>query len=251
MSFEATNTLEEKLAKAVNEPSARPDFYNELRNSEIYAIQGGQTPVQERTELTAGQSVQLLSVETNGKRYLPIFSSLTRMQDFIKEPVQYLAINALHFFELTKGADVLLNPGSAFGKEFSAREIESILDGSVFNAQEAYVVEKNTQTMIGPPSEMPTELLNELRTVFEERLKNVICAYIAQVFNPRTDNAPRTLIAVSYIGKGDHIIAEAGKVAENAVVQFPPIEFIELNGSSGLEGYFESNCKPFYLKETF
>ncbi|MEC0238546.1 enhanced serine sensitivity protein SseB C-terminal domain-containing protein [Paenibacillus dokdonensis] len=250
MSFEATNTLEEKLAKAVNEPSARPDFYNELRNSEIYTIQGGTTPVQEKTELTAGQSVQLLSVEMNGKRYVPIFSSLSRMQDFIKEPVQYLAINALHFFELTKGADILLNPGSPFGKEFSAREIESILDGSVFNAPEAYVVEKNTQTMIGPPSEPPSELLAELSTLFE-RLKNVICAYNAQSFNPRTDRAPRTLIAVSYIGKGDNIIAEAGKVAESVQVQFPPVEFIELNGSSGLESYFESQGKPFYLKETF
>ncbi|MCJ8013268.1 enhanced serine sensitivity protein SseB C-terminal domain-containing protein [Paenibacillus sp. KQZ6P-2] len=250
MSVEAANTLEEKLAKAMNEPSARPDFYNELRNSEIYAIQGGTSPMQEQTELSAGQSVQLISVEMNGKRYLPIFSSRARMQDFIKEPVQYLSINAVHFFQLTKGADLLLNPGSPFGKEFSAREIESILDGSVFNAQEAYVVEKNTQTMIGPPEEPPTELLNELSVVFE-RLKNVICAYNAQVFNPRTDRAPRTLIAVSYIGKGDNIIAEAGKVAENIAVQFPPVEFIELNGSSGLEGYFESNCKPFYLKETF
>lgn len=97
MSFEATNTLEEKLIKAVNEPSARPDFYYELRNSEIYAIQGGTNPVQEKTELAAGQSVQLLSVEMNGKRYIPIFSSLTRMQAFIQEPVQYLAINAVHF----------------------------------------------------------------------------------------------------------------------------------------------------------
>ncbi|MEC0368647.1 enhanced serine sensitivity protein SseB C-terminal domain-containing protein [Paenibacillus chibensis] len=251
MSFEPANTLEEKLAKAVSEPSARPDFYKELRDSEIYAIQGGTSPVQERTELTAGQSVQLLSVEMNEKRYLPIFSSLTRMQDFIKEPVQYLAINAVHFFNLTKGADVLLNPGSSFGKEFSAREIESILDGSVFNAQEAYVVEKNTQTMIGPPAEPPTELLEGLTTAFHERLKNVICAYNAQVFNPRTDRAPRTLIAISYIGKGDHIIEECGKIAESVQVQYSPIEFIELNGSSGLESYFENQCKPFYLKDTF
>lgn len=250
MSFEATNTLEEKLIKAVNEPSARPDFYYELRNSEIYAIQGGTNPVQETTELTAGQSVQLLSVEMNGKRYIPIFSSLTRMQAFIQEPVQYLAINAVHFFNLTKGADLLLNPGSPFGKEFTAQEIEAILNGSVFNAQEAYVVEKNTQTMIGPPAEPPTELLNELSKVFDS-LKNVICAYNAQVFNPRTDQAPRTLIAVSYIGKGDQIIAEAGKVAESVQVQYPPVQFIELNGSSGLESYFESKCKPFYLKETF
>lgn len=51
---------------------------------------------------------------------------------------------------MTKGADLLLNPGSEFGKEFTAQEIEAILNGSVFNAQEAYVVEKNTQTMIGP-----------------------------------------------------------------------------------------------------
>lgn len=251
MSFEPANTLEEKLVKAITEPSARPDFYNELRNSEIYTIQGGPSPVQEKTELTAGQSVQLLSVEMDGKRYLPIFSSLTRMQDFIKEPVQYLAINALHFFNLTKGADVLLNPGSPFGKEFSAREIESILDGSVFNAQEAYVVEKSTQTMIGPPSEPPTELLEGLNTLFSDRLKNVICAYNAQVFNPRTDRAPRTLIAISYIGKGDKIIEECGKVAESVQVQFPPVEFIELNGTSGLESYFEGQSKPFYLKETF
>jgi hypothetical protein len=251
MSFEPINTLEEKLIEAMNEPSARPDFYRELRNSQIYTIQGGADPIQEKSELAAGQSVQLLSVEMDGKRYIPIFSSLPRMQAFIQEPVQYLEIHALNFFQLTKGADLLLNPGSPFGKEFSAGEIESILNGSIFNAQESYVIEKNTQTMIGQPAEPPAELLAELSKVFEERLKNVICAYNAQVFNPRTDQAPRTLIAVSYIGKGDDIIAEAGKVAESVQVPFPPVEFIELNGSSGLEGYFEDSCKPFYLKESF
>jgi len=39
---------------------------------------------------------------------------------------------ARDFLELTRGADVLLNPGSDYGKELLASEIESLLDGSIF-----------------------------------------------------------------------------------------------------------------------
>ncbi|GAB6988278.1 enhanced serine sensitivity protein SseB C-terminal domain-containing protein [Paenibacillus pini] len=248
MSSQPQNELELKLIKAFEDASARADFYIELQKSQIYAIQGNgpETVTKEKT-LSQGETVQLLNIEGNGKIYIPIFSSITRMQEFIQEEVHYLSMNAKELFQLTKGADLLLNPGSEFGKEFSSGEIESILNGAVFNAPESYVVEKDTNVMIGQPTTPPVELLNGLRTLFAT-LSQVECAYNAQVYNPKTDEKPHTLIAIRFNGGGDELIAAAGRVTESVSIPDPPVDYVQLDGNSGLESYFEKECMPFYQK---
>ena len=51
---------------------------------------------------------------------LPVFSSLPRMQDYVKQESKYLSINGRALLDLTRGAPVILNPASEYGKELSA-----------------------------------------------------------------------------------------------------------------------------------
>lgn len=250
MTFEPENTLEDILVKAATTPSARNDFYKELMGSNIYTIQYGSEHETYEGVLQEGSSIQLLNIEINQKQYIPIFTSLRRLQETIDQEVQYCSMNAVDFFQLTRGADVFLNPTSSYGKEFTAAEIASILDGSIFAPSQQYEVQQETEVMIGQPAANPKELLEALGKLFAD-MKEVRLAYHAHFFNPQVDEKPHTLIALEANGNIDEIVAKAGMVANSVHVPDPPVTFIQLDGSSGLEDYFKSNVKPFYKKRVF
>ncbi|NGZ77008.1 enhanced serine sensitivity protein SseB C-terminal domain-containing protein [Saccharibacillus alkalitolerans] len=247
MSFEPQNELERILSIAVEDPSRRMEFYEELQRSELYTLHmGGDVPeangvLQEKT------TVRLPSVDIGGKAYLPVFSSLQMLQRFIDREMRYLSLNAMDLFGLVRGSDVWLNPGGEFGKEFPASEIESILDGSMFDAPQSYTVDRDTQVMLGRPAKEPDELLSGLTEVFQA-MPGVKLAYNAHYYNPATGDPPHTLIAVEADGDWNEIIREAGRRASSAPVPDPPVDFLRLDGTSGLETYFESDCEPFYRK---
>ncbi len=250
MEFEPQNRLEELLVMAAQDPGARPDFYRELLQSDIFTIQvgveaGGLDPHM----LDRGDRVHLIHVQFDGKEYVPIFTSLLRLQQFIKEEAQYISMNAKDLFELTLGSEALLNPGSGYGKEFLQKEIASLLNGSIFSPVTSREIKKDTQIMIGQPATVPTELLEALTSRFRT-MKQVTSAYSAHYFDPETDERPHTLIAIEFTGEREQVMREAGSIAGTVGVPDPPVDFIELSKDSGLYDYFMST-RPFYLKKKF
>ena len=59
------------------------------------------------------------------------------IQAAISEESGYLAMRAMDLLEVTVGAELILNPGSEFGKEFVRDEIAAILDGSILRPNES------------------------------------------------------------------------------------------------------------------
>ncbi len=247
MNFEPQNKLEQTLAAAADDPSRRLEFYEELRRSELYTLHMGEEIPTRQGILTEKTTVRLPSVESEGKSYIPVFSSLKMLQQFIDREMRYLSVNAMDLFGLVRGSDVWLNPGGAVGKEFPASEIEALLDESLFGAPQAYTIERETQMMIGRPEHEPNELLEELAEVFDE-LPSVKLAYNAHYYNPATGDPPHTLIAVEADGNWEEVVRAAGRRASSARVPDPPVDFLRLDGTSGLEHYFEADCEPFYRK---
>lgn len=247
MTFQPENNLERILMIAASDPSARLDFYKELINSDIYVIHIKDEEDFHEGVLKEGTKIKLLHVEINNKLYIPIFTSLRRLQESIEQEVNYLSMNSIDFFNLIRGADVFLNPSSSYGKEFSEIEIESILNGSIFANIDSYEVKEDTQVMVGQPAIVPEELIHELSNLFAT-MKEIKCAYNAHFFNPQMDEKPHTLIAIEMDGNWDKVISKAGMVADSVNVPDPPVSFIHLDGTSGIEQYFKSNVKPFYKK---
>lgn len=247
MIFKPQNELERVLSAAVEDPSRRREFYEELQRSELYTLHMGGDVPEEQGVLQEKTTVRLPSVEIEGKAYLPVFSSLPMLQRFIDREMRYLSINAIDLFGLVRGSDVWLNPGGEFAKEFPASEIESILDGSIFGVPKSHTVDRETQVMLGRPTQEPDELLNELAEVFHA-LPNVKLAYNAHYYNPETGDPPHTLIAVEADGDWNEVVRAAGGRASSARVPDPPVDFLRLDGTSGLETYFASDCTPFYRK---
>src|SRR5882757_2097624 len=131
MPFIPENELEQELVKAAQDRTAAPGFYRLLLESNLLVLGSaeGQEDASERFSVAPGGRLNLVTGQKNGGQFLPIFSSLTRMQDYVKEDSKYLSVNGRALLDLTRGAPVTLNPASEYGKELSASEIQQLLDG--------------------------------------------------------------------------------------------------------------------------
>lgn len=234
---------------AAGDPAARAEFYRELIASDLLVIDEGRVPEETgRVTLEAGRQLRIRNIEFRGQSYLPVFSSLTRLQAGITETVGYLAFNALELLKITRGAKLILNPGSDYGKELLPEEVESIIDGSILRPRESYTVDRSTQVMLGQPARVPTELVEVLKRVFK-RHDGVRAAFLAHFVNPAKDAKAHTLIAIDAAGDWDRIVSEAGLAVGGVTIPDPPVDFVRLP-NSGLDSYFKT-VQPFYRRKVF
>jgi hypothetical protein len=246
MEFEPQNDFERSLVRATSDAALRPQFYRDFCAATVYVVQAGTPPVPAgETTLREGQTLRLQSWEFNGTPHLPLFSSLARLRAVLSEEASYLAMNALELLRLTRGAELVLNPGSQYGKEFTAAEVESILDGSI-GAPQPYVAGEDTRVLLGQPAEPPTKLVEALRRLFAER-PQVTRAWLALMSNPARDENAHTLVALEVSGDWDAIAADVGVVAQSLTLPDPPLDLIRFEGGQGLDGYF-TRSEPFFQR---
>jgi len=132
MLFIPENELERALVRAVKEPAAGPDFYRLLLESRLLVLgtAEGQEGATEEFSLAPGSRLNLVTGLKDGHQYLPVFSSVARMQDFVKQESKYLSIRGRDLLDLTRGAPVILNPASEYGKELTAEQVGQLLGPS-------------------------------------------------------------------------------------------------------------------------
>ena len=245
--FEPENDLENSLMKAATDPSHRPQFYRDLLASEIYLINaGGESVDIQDGMLLQDTNIQIQPWQRDDEDWLPIFSSLTRLQQCLQAEATYLQFNAHNFFEITRGANVALNPSLDYGKEFTPAEIEGMLDGSIFHAGQGYTVQEDAQVLIGQPSEYPTELVRTLCRLFAKH-PNIRAAYLANFFNPERDEQPHTLIGIDADGDWDSMIGDAGMVVKETMPKNEIVDFVRVSADdTGVSGYLVNETEPFF-----
>jgi len=249
MAFEPQNVLEKSLVKAAADPAHRPQFYRDLVASDLFVIEhGDRSMTGGHRVLEEGMGLQIVNIEWEGRPYIPVFTSLPRLEAMIGEKSSYIAINALEFMKITLGAELMLNPGADYGKALTKEEIASIVDGSLWRSNESYTVGKATTITIGQPANYPTRLVEALSRYFKGT-KQVQRAYLAHFMNPEHDETPHTLIGVEVSSDWDSVIAGAGMIARDIEVPDPPIDFVQITGRGGVDDYFINQCTPFYIKK--
>jgi len=129
MLFIPENELERALVKAVKNPASAPDFYRLLLESDLLVMgtAEGQEGATEEFSLAPGSQISLVTSLKDGHQYLPVFSSVTRMQEFVKQESKYLSIRGHDLLDLTRGAPVILNPASEYGKELTAEQVGQLI----------------------------------------------------------------------------------------------------------------------------
>jgi hypothetical protein len=189
MPFISENELERALVNAVKNPASAPDFYRLLLESELLVMGTveGQEDAAEQFAVAPGGRVNLVTGVKNGSTYLPVFSSLPRMQEYVKQETKYLRVNGRALLDLTRGAPVTLNPASEYGKELSPHEVAQLLDPQVPRGP--------TRTIIGE-AEYPMPLVETLTDVFATR-PDIEAAWMIQVSFADRDE-PHPLVGVEF-----------------------------------------------------
>lgn len=256
--FVPENEMERLLVQASTDPVARPRFYEGLLHSAVIVLPNGpplsaegdpvELPVEGGSVMfPTGTKIGFQPVQNGSRSLLPIFSSLPRLQRFSQVEVRWLEMPAREFFTLTQGQEVVLNPGSDYGKEFTVTEIEQMLTG--WKPSKTYVTQKEVQVRLGQPARYPSALIEALSRLFSG-IREVECAYLAHLDNPDQGDPPHTLIGIKATGDWNKIAAQAGIVLAGIEIPDPPVDFFRMGGTGGPNDYLLTT-KPFYTRKLF
>jgi tetratricopeptide (TPR) repeat protein len=127
------NELEQCLMQAASNISAQKEFYQKLLWSQLYVLTVEQSVSNEELQaLEKNTTVQFVTFEGG---QIPIFTSTNRIFDkgIIKEGVSFISLKGQDLFGVAKGATFILNPYSNYGKELIPDEIESLMDGTIYD----------------------------------------------------------------------------------------------------------------------
>ncbi len=245
--FEPVNSLEKSLMSAATNPSSRPQFYRDLLEANIFIVQHGKNNLNvQNNVLQEGVELKIQHIEKDGISWLPIFSSLQRLQQFIPSESNYLQLKARDFFEITRGAHIVLNPNFDYGKEFIPQEIKGMLDDSIFKPTQTYIAQKETKVLIGQPANYPHKLAKALSEYFSGN-KFVNRAYLVWFHNPESGEKPHLLISIDVSDNAEKIFGDAGMIGSEVLGKDEIIDFIRLD-NSGLSQHIVTSAKPFYQK---
>jgi len=234
--------------RAASDPGIRPEFYHAFLEAEILAIGKSSDNKPGRFIAETNTTLQIMEINIEGRLLIPIFSSLPRLQEYVQREESYLQINCQAFLAAV-GPDkgLILNPASAYGKEFTPSELAALIDGSFFQPIQTHQVTEKQEVLIGTPSDYPERLVNGLRSLFG-RTPEVKQAYLAQIHIPASDEPAHLLVAVEADGDFAALAAECGMVIKETLDPEKFADLIRLQGS-GVENYLREQCQPFYEKD--
>jgi hypothetical protein len=131
--FEPENGLEALMQAAGKDPGVAPAFYRALLDAEIYILTP-EAPIKpgRRRSLKAQEEINVATVEFQGMKWHPAFTSKKRISDYVREPEACLGAAARNLFEILPNSNFWLNPLSECQKPLPATEIALLMNGKIF-----------------------------------------------------------------------------------------------------------------------
>ena len=249
MEVRPENPLERILRLAADEPAHRPEFFQVLLNSTVYVL--GSAGASEGTvSLEAGTRIGIQHWEKrDGTPVIPFFSSLEVLQKSIETEQSYLALPAKSLFEMTLGANLVLNPTSPYGKEFVPEEVEHLLSDGVGRKPTQRTAQKETKVLLGQPAKYPSQMVDSLTQLLAKH-SNVRRAFIALMHDASVDDKPHLVVGIEADGDIELVLREAGNVAADTAPAGEPVDLCRVSeNETGLSKYFLTQTKPFYERK--
>ena len=136
--FEPQNDLEALMQAAVKDARRIAAFYKTLLETEIYILTP-EAPMKsgQRRSIKFREKLNIATVEFQGLRWHPAFTSKSRISDYIKEPEVCLGAVAKNLFEMLPGSNFWLNPLSECQKPMPASEVALLMSGEIFELVKA------------------------------------------------------------------------------------------------------------------
>jgi hypothetical protein len=244
MPFIPENALERALVEAVQDSHAVPVFYRLLLESDLLVLgtAEGLENASEKFTLEPGGRLNLVTGVKNGGQFLPVFSSLVRMQDYVTQESKYLSINGRALLEVTRGAPITLNPSSEYGKELSPVEVQQLLDGPG----------GESRVIVGE-ADYPMALVETLTAVFAGR-PDIQAAWMIQVTFADRANQPHPLVGIETNGALQDDWPSLMQTIQAAAEKSIPglvfdVQRVDRQNPAGLTGAL-LQVAPFYQRRT-
>lgn len=123
------DALEQSLIKVAQDTSLRYAFYSDLGNTEVYALLMTELP-QGKTVVKKNTAIQLQELNYEGRQYVPIFSTLAKLQDFMKKDCRYIGVKGRDLVSMVQERELFLNPGSHYSKIINRKEMGYMNSGA-------------------------------------------------------------------------------------------------------------------------
>lgn len=160
-SFSPQNDLERLLMAAATDPSRRTAFQQALLRTDLYAATPEAQGDGEWRTLEADEQISLLHVTgPDGSPVPSIFTSEARIGQVFGPATGYIRMNGETLLGIVAGSGAFLNPGLDYGVHWTAADLAVVLGRPVQRT-----VEKETQVLLGSPSQRPEALIAELQRV--------------------------------------------------------------------------------------
>lgn len=242
---ETNQRLEEVLKLAATEPAHRPEFFTLLLDASVW-VPGESADAQ---AINADSQVDLRHWEKDdGTSIIPFFTSVKAMEQAVTEAQPFLVMPVRTLFEMTMGETLFLNPKLPSGKEFSPREITSLLGEGANALSQQTVLEGGTSLLLSEIAEPPAQMIDSLTQLFAKH-KQVRRAYVAHI-KESAENQPNLLIGIEADSDIEAIIQAAGSVATDTLLEDEPVDICEvLENDKGISHFFTAHITPFYERK--
>lgn len=165
--------------------------------------------------------------------------------------IGFVGMKGRDLLNVLRDNDLVLNPGSDYGKFLTRDEVNGIIDGSIFNPQETRAV-GGKRILLGQPKDYPHHVTEALSRLFAQN-RDVKAAYLAHAFIAEIDKEPHTLIGVEVTGDWKRVIEDAGVVVREVAKGGEVVDFVQIHrGAKDTVGaYMQGQTKPFYKRRLF
>lgn len=246
--FEPENDLERSLMRAATDKAYRPEFLRGLMEAEIFVVLlpvGGaiSAGADGKAVVPAGVKLELGSVRHDGQILVPFFTAPVRARAVFKGDHIVAPEKLRDAFMRYRDAPFVLNPGSAYGKEFPREEINRLLAGDFDEGLRRVTIDKETKALISSPAIYPAAVAAGLTGIFKI-MPSVKAACLGQI--TMAGEGTHLLIAIDTDAPWDALLDDMRPRLAAALPSGEIVNFTPLSGGS-FEGYFR-NIAPFYIR---
>ena len=137
-----------------------------LPEHDLFVITEGHRPEQPGPiTFTKDTPLRLRQIEMEGAWHYPVFTSVERISAVMPQTVGFVAMQGRVLLGLLRENNVILNPGSPYGKFLTPHEISGILDGSIFEPQARPQFAPGEEILLGEPADYPHHLVEPLEAL--------------------------------------------------------------------------------------
>jgi hypothetical protein len=235
--------LEARLVAAATDPTQAPDFITALLDAQVF-VAGEIHSEAVDGEVGAISATLPPLVRSDGTSVQPFFTSFARLQETLQAVPDYetrhLTMRCRDLWEMTRGSTLVLNPHSAYGKEFRPGEIAQLLDGAA--TMTTRVIKEPTRVLVGRPAQTPDGMEQALRDLFS-RHEAVESAYLGWKVTPDSGDKSYLLMIVGT----PTIRTEMGDELGRALLLFSQVHPIDVMFTGAGVDHLLSAIEPFYV----